>query len=104
MFRSEHQVALEDVATALKIPLNQLNELESNTSVPWETPGAIVADISCFYRVDIRTLETLTRNSCNMAIWSGRLNDRQKALQLMSKWLSAVRSELEYRCANDLIA
>jgi hypothetical protein len=104
LLRNDHGVLLGDMAAALKLPTDQLEKLESNTSVPWDVPASTVACVVCFYRLTTRSLESLSRNSCNMAVLSGRVSDRKKASQSLSEWLSQVRSELRERGAKDLIA
>lgn len=103
MFRTGQQLALKDIAAVLDIPVRNLEKLESNTEKPWDQSASLMADVACLFRLHIQAIDTLTRNSYDLARFSGELEDRELARTQMSKWLAEVRSELRRREAEDLL-
>lgn len=92
-----------DVAAATKISTDWLKKVESRTSLPWDVPSTVVAQIVCLYGVPIRDLERLTQNSCNMAIFSRRISDRNAASSSATQWISEVRAALKQLGAKELV-
>ncbi len=83
--------------------VEQLAEIERTESIPWNLSVNAIAKLACIYRVHIADLETLTRNSFDLALISGHLPDQQAASLQVSKWLSKVRAALKRAGAKDLI-
>lgn len=102
-FRTYDRVAIEDVASLLGVPVDLLNQLESNDSMPWNLSPSLVADVACLFRLHVIAVESLTKNSLDIAYFSGRMPNRDSAAALMSTWLSEVRGELQRRGAKDLL-
>jgi transcriptional regulator with XRE-family HTH domain len=96
-------VTLEDFASALGLSPNLLEQLETNYSIPWSFAPSLMADVACLFRLHVKTLEILTRNSYDIAYFSGHMSDRESATRLMSSWLAEVRLELERREVEDLL-
>lgn len=103
MLRTEHDLALRDIAAILVVPIDTLEKLESNTDMPWTLPASLMANIACLFRLHIQAIEALTRNSYDLARFSGKLENKELANVQMSTWLSEVRSELQRREAEDLL-
>jgi transcriptional regulator with XRE-family HTH domain len=101
--RTNSGVSLQDFASLLDLPVELLEQLETNFSLPWAVAPSSMADIVCLFRLHMTTLQTLTQNSCDVAYFSGHMTDRESAGQSMASWLAQVRSELERRQANDLL-
>lgn len=93
----------EDLAAALEIPTDALEQLESNESVPWIQPSSVIANVAYAFRLHINAIENLTRNSFTIASVSGRIPDSDLTAQLISAWLAEVRQELETRGDDDLV-
>lgn len=103
MLRTEHDLALRDIAAILVVPIDRLERLESNTDMPWNQPASLMADIACLFRLHLQAIAALTRNSYELARFSGKLENKELAGAQMSTWLSDVRSELERRKADELL-
>jgi transcriptional regulator with XRE-family HTH domain len=102
--RTRVGVSAEDLAAALDVSAEALEQLESNESVPWTQPPSVVANVAYAFRLHINAVESLTRNSFTIASVSGRIPDSDLANQLMSSWLAEVRQKLETRGDDDLVA
>ena len=102
--RTDAGIGLDDFASALNLPPEVLAQIESNDSVPWSLSPSLMAEVACLFRLHIQAIAALTENSYNIAYFSGRISDRDSATELMSTWLSEVRSDLQQRGANDLVA
>ena len=102
-FRTGHQLAARDVAAVLGVPVNRLKKLESSLAMPWDQSPSLMADLACLFRLHIQAIEALTRNSYDLARFSGELQGNDLASAQMSTWLLELRSELQRRQANDLL-
>lgn len=71
--------------------------------MPWDQSPSLMADLACLFRLHIQAIEALTRNSYDLARFSGELQGNDLASAQMSTWLLEVRSELQRRQANDLL-
>jgi transcriptional regulator with XRE-family HTH domain len=93
----------EDLAAALEIPTDALEQLESNESVPWIQPPSVIVNVAYAFRLHINAIENLTRNSFTIASVTGRISDSDLASQSVSSWLAEVRQKLETRGDDDLV-
>ena len=101
--RLDSGIPLEDFASTLALPVDLLEQLETNFSVPWTVAPSLMADVACLFRFHITTLQTLTQNSFDVAYFSGHITDRESSRQAMSSWLGEVRAELERREAIEIL-
>jgi hypothetical protein len=101
--RLDSGISLEDFASTLALPVELLEQLETNFSVPWTVAPPSMADVACLFRFHITTLQTLTQNSLDVAYFSGHMTDRESSRQAMSSWLGEVRAELERREVIELL-
>jgi hypothetical protein len=101
--RTRVGVSAGDLAVAMDIPSEALDQLESNESVPWTQPPPVIANVAYAFRLHFSAVENLTRNSFTIASVSGRISDSSATASQISSWLAEVRSNLEIRGANDLV-
>jgi transcriptional regulator with XRE-family HTH domain len=101
--RLDSGISLEDFASTLALPVELLEQLETNFSVPWTVAPPSMADVACLFRFHITTLQNLTQNSLDVAYFSGHMTDRESSRQAMSSWLGEVRAELERREVIELL-
>jgi len=101
--RLDSGIPLEDFASTLALPVDLLEQLETNFSVPWTVAPSLMADVACLFRFRITMLQTLTQNSFDIAYFSGHMTDRESSRQAMSSWLADIRAILEHRQAIELL-
>ena len=101
--RIDTGISLEDFAGLLELPVELLEQLETNYSVPWSVAPSSMADVASLFRIHVTTLRTLAQNSSDVAYFSGHLVNRELANQQMRTWLAEVRQELERRQSRELL-
>lgn len=101
--RTRVGVSTGDLAAALEISSETLEQLESNESVPWTQPPSVIAKVAYSFRLHITAVENLARNSLTIAKVSGRILDPDSTTQAIGAWLKEVRSNLEALGATDLV-
>jgi len=88
---------------AANLSSDELKKIESSKSLLWDLPPALIAQLACLYHIEMGHLEKLAQNSCNIAIFTGRVTDRDSASLATSDWISQVRTSLEQFGAKELI-
>ena len=102
-FRKRLGVTPQALADALEIELLDLQSLESNDCLPWTVSPRSSALVLAAYRIHIEAVKLLTDNSYEIARVSERTLDPTEALQVVSTWLSQVKSELEMQNESALL-
>ncbi|HWN11963.1 MAG TPA: hypothetical protein VNO50_22230 [Pyrinomonadaceae bacterium] len=103
-FRSDLGVMIDDVANALGLEPQNLENLESIDCLPWKISARSIATILSAYRIHISALKFLTQNSYQIARVSGRISDPKYAEQVISTWLSDVVSTLKVTGEQSLLS
>ncbi len=103
-FRSGLGVMIDDVANALGLEPQDLENLESIDCLPWTVSPRSIALILSSYRIHVGALKFLTQNSYEIARVSGKISDPDAAAQVISTWLSEVDSTLEVRGEQSLLS
>jgi transcriptional regulator with XRE-family HTH domain len=103
-FRRGLGIKIEDVANALELEPQDLENLESIDCLPWKISARSIAKILSAYRIHVSALKFLTENSYQIARVSGRISDPNDAEEVISTWLSDVASTLRTLGEQSLIS
>jgi hypothetical protein len=96
-FRRNANLDLQDVSIAVNVPASTVIQFESREFLPWTlAPSAMVA-LACAYRIHIEAIDFLTKNSYQIARLSKTIADPAATEASMSRWLEAVRAEMNAR-------
>jgi len=101
-FRENVNLALHDVAIATNVPEETILQFESGDLLPWKLPSSMMARLAAAYRIHIEAVEFLTQNSLQLAQLSRTIEDLDQASLSMSRWLHAIRLEMEAQGETDL--
>lgn len=96
-FRRNANLDVQDVSIAVKVPAHTIIQFESGDSLPWTLPPSAMVALACAYRIHIEAIDSLTKNSYQLARLSKTIADHAAAHASMSQWLEAVRSEMNAR-------
>ena len=102
-FRRSVDLPFDDFAKVLNITPAILEQLESRDALPWNIDAAVIANIAQGLRLHIVAVEELAKNSLVIATLSRSVSDRDIAERTISRWLQAVRAEVERRGAHELL-
>jgi transcriptional regulator with XRE-family HTH domain len=94
-FRNSLGVTADDVAKALGLEPQDLKNLESNDCLPWTVSTQSTAVILSSYRVHADALKFLVHNSYEIARVSRRVSNSGDVAQVISVWISGVRTTLK---------